>query len=171
MKKLLIYSFLGFFCLLYTITDYHQHNNGAKRVRTDMYSQVYLDRFVELMDKNHIEIDWKRIESVNFLPLKPGLHGVYFKKSKVIMVNPEQAKAFKEGVYDDFILLILAHEIGHSQGWAHEGCREAKLMSCSDYAAFWAINKIGIERYILDAYQFPKQRTYFPDFKKKKRFL
>ena len=127
-------------------------------VKVDSVMQPYFDEFVELMAENNISINWDKIQTIEAIPLRRGINGLYSTETKNIYINwdyalprfltneltPEQQQRMvKEAVF-----CILAHEIAHSQGYKHVP-QGLDLMSKSDAWLYWAIVNLGHHEYTL----------------------
>ena len=126
------------------------------RVRADVPIsggfEPYMDRFTKLMEDNDITIDWSKISSINVVPLQNGIQGLYNTKTLVILIQPYQYRTLTKQAYDNILFAILAHEIGHSQGFEHT-LESGKLMSVDDIGIYEIINNDKlIEKLILEAY-------------------
>jgi len=101
------------------------------------------------MEKNNINIDWGNISSINVVPLKYGTQGIYSRDTKIILIQPYQIATLSTKAYNNLLLVILAHEIGHSQGFNHTS-EYGVLMSRTDGGIYDVIedNKLT-EEFIL----------------------
>ena len=130
----------------------------SEQVIVDALLKPYFIRFVQLMEKNNIKIDYSKIYAIEALPLYDGFHGIYTIDSKVVLVNLYYEVPLSvplndvKRVGDEMIFHILAHEIGHSQGLKHKDPKAADLMASSSFKAYWAIDNIGADQYVLDAF-------------------
>lgn len=135
-----------------------QSGGRPEDVVVDTVMQPYFDDFVKLIQKEKVNIDWTKIHSIEAVPLRAGINGLYSAKTKNIIINwdyrlpraisgdlntEQQLWIVKEAAF-----LILAHEIAHSQGYKHvdEG---VNLMSKNDKWLYWAIVNLGREEYTL----------------------
>lgn len=125
-----------------------------ERIPVDPLLEGQFDRFILLMKDNCIEIDYSKITSIGVLPLREGLNGMqqavtgtitlsYYIKTPI--TSPLQ-------VQNDFIFYVLAHEIGHSQGFKHN-MNQFDLMYPSSEFAMGMITTIGVEELVLNAYK------------------
>lgn len=87
----------------------------------------YFNTLDSIYKKNGIKIDYSRISAIKHidsLPQEPWrigktFEGLYNQITKKIYINTSQMDAFWAGKYEEKILLVLAHEIAHSQGKQH----------------------------------------------------
>jgi hypothetical protein len=93
----------------------------------DKIFQPYSAKLDSIYEANEIEVDYtkvSRITHIDSVPSHPELagrvfEGLYDPVNKIVYINPRQIDAFFAGHYNNFLLLILAHEIAHSQGKPH----------------------------------------------------
>lgn len=132
------------------------------RVLCDSLSQPIFDRFLEVAQENKLEIDFSQVHSVSFAPLNWGMQGVYNVRTKTIILNLDYhlpkviADDLTPGQHrkmvQDGILYILAHEIGHSQGFHHLEAGTPELMAENDQMMYWLIVEEGVEDIICKAF-------------------
>lgn len=110
------------------------------------------EKFVEIVEKNNIEIDWTQINSVEALPLYVGVQGFYSSNSKTVAISHFYTFPMLVNLTDEekreLLLLTLAHEVAHSQGFGHidEGI---SLMNPSSIYHAAVVKSIGAEEFIL----------------------
>lgn len=123
-------------------------------IPVDSLIEFLFDRFVLLMEDNCIEIDYSKINSIDVLPLADGLNGIQSEETWNIVLNyyMKTPKGEDLQVRNDFIFYVLAHEIGHSQGFKHS-TNPFDLMYPTSGFALGIIKTTGIEEYILHAYR------------------
>lgn len=126
-------------------------------IRTDEPSAKLLKRFVDLMDREDITIDYSKITSINVMPLHPRFQGLYSPQSGVILIQWSQFSWYSEETVEDIWFTILAHEILHSQGYSHSIF--GGLMGADDGDMVKAIENKNVEQFILDTY---KIKEYLP---------
>lgn len=89
--------------------------------------QKYFDRLDSIYEANNIKIDYKKINNIYVVDSLPEsssynksfIEGMYDKETKNIYINTNQIQASLFNKYDDIILVIMAHEVAHSQGIGH----------------------------------------------------
>lgn len=125
-----------------------------EQIPVDPLLEFLFDRFILLMEENDIEIDYSKITSIGVLPLKKGLNGMQKPTTSTITLSYfiKTPVGTSMQAQNDFIFYVLAHEIGHSQGFGHSKNAFDLMYPTSEYA-MGIITTIGIEEYILDAYQ------------------
>ena len=90
---------------------------------------------------------------INVTPLARGTQGVYFTDTKMILIQPYQLAWLSTKQYNNMLLLILAHEVGHSQGLDHvKG--DGELMSTTDAGIYDVLNNDKLlEEFIVKAFR------------------
>tara|TARA_R110000737_G_C14624761_1_gene494662 strand:- start:60360 stop:60860 length:501 start_codon:yes stop_codon:yes gene_type:complete len=140
--------------LLLTASYYPSYKaSGRNHIAVSEHLQPYYNEFVEIADKNNLEIDWSRIKSVDLVPLAHNIQGYWSRASETVMISyyytfPMLVTLTKEEK-DDLILMTLAHEIGHSQGWKHTNPDHMGLMNPSARFDMTALRGMGAEAYIV----------------------
>lgn len=120
--------------------------------------EPFFNRFVELMEKNDIPVDYSLLSTVDLLPLYYGVQGIYSPTTKGVIINyyiqfpilQKMTRAEK----DDFIFIVLAHEIGHAMGWEHIDADAIGLMNpSSKYGLSIIRGSIGADQYIINTFE------------------
>lgn len=126
-------------------------------ILVDPNLQRVFDRFIDIVDRNDLEVDWSQINGVELAPMLNGVQGFYARHSKAVIINyffivPTRATRTEK---DDLLLLTLAHEIGHSQGWRHIDPDKIGLMNPNGkYDLYIIRGSIGAEQYIVNTYKY-----------------
>lgn len=154
MKNLTSLLLTAFLLLTFYLGEAQQAKD-SDRISVDVNVKPYFDRFVRLMEKNQIPVDYTKISAIELVPLLDNVRGYYGIGSKSVMLNfyfyfePDATQQ----EMDDLVLITLAHEIGHSQGWVHIDEEVIGLMN--PYSRFDLLivrGSIGAEQYILNTY-------------------
>jgi hypothetical protein len=113
------------------------------------------------MLENNINVDYNNISQINSIPLGGGLLGIYQPETKSVFVNTKLPLPFAEYLMTpkeeikklekDYLFVILAHEIMHSQGVLHVNDTNS-IMMADDIYVIRNIKKIGAEKYVLNTY-------------------
>jgi len=155
MKKIMI-----FFIVLFSTAILSNYETTTNVGAIDKFEQVnitegfkpYALRFYNMMYRNNINIDWTKISSINVVPLARGTQGIYSLDTHIILIQPYQLSSLSKKAYDNLLLAILAHEIGHSQGFPHV-FEDGKLMSTTDIGIYDVINDdVLLEKFIIEAF-------------------
>jgi len=106
--------------------------------------------------KNDIVIDYKKVSSITDIdsipkPLGYSVEGVYNKVTKIVYINTDQFDAFMQGHYVDMMVLILAHEIAHSQGKEHSSDINSIMYPSSTYT-FYLLEQCTVEELVTEIY-------------------
>jgi hypothetical protein len=103
----------------------------------------YFNELDSIYVSKGIVIDYSKvssIQSMDSLPYDPvlqgkSLEGLYNKHTNQVYINTYQLDAFFKGKYKEKILLIMAHEIGHSQGMGHSNDTTSIMYYSSKYVS------------------------------------
>lgn len=94
------------------------------RVHVDDSLRAHFNTLDSIYSSQGVRIDYSQIDSV--LPITRApipdasiLEGLYIKETKNLYVNTNQLMASLHGVYNEYVTVILAHEMAHSQGKYH----------------------------------------------------
>jgi len=156
MRKIAIVYAVLLLTAIASITNATTTNVGAAEAFNNIDIEddfkPYALRLYNIMHKNDIKIDWTKISSINVVPLAKGLQGLYSTDTHIILIQPYQFATLNRMEYDNLLLLILAHEVGHSQGFPHvEG--KGKLMSRTDAGVYDIIKDNSLlEEFIISAF-------------------
>ncbi|WZE63634.1 hypothetical protein PANI_CDS0115 [Maribacter phage Panino] len=143
--------------LLLTVSPTPSFKGSARGVEVHESLKPYFNRLVKLSKEEKLKVDWNNIESIDLAPLSTGVQGVWLPNSDVILISyyftfpPFQVLTKEEK--DDFILLCLAHEVGHSQGLKHIEKGKIGLMSMDSSKDLMVIRSLGVEQYIINTYR------------------
>lgn len=116
MKKFLIYLVLAVMTLGAVIA---QRKPEYSHIKIDKELVSYVRQLELFYRQNDIDIDWDKIKYIKVYNNEQGLLGRWIEGAKTIQINLINSKAREEGRYEAMILLIVAHEIAHSQGVNH----------------------------------------------------
>lgn len=100
-----------------SLTSFNQEPAYA-HIKMDKRIEVYVKQLDYLYRKNNIDINWYKIKRVEMVCDRYFL-GQYDYNTKVIYINTCNEAATEDGIYSKMMILIMAHEIGHSQGKEH----------------------------------------------------
>jgi hypothetical protein len=131
MKKLLLLVFC-----IFTVSCYSQKrfkNKTEKYIRhieVDKVLQPYFDDLVHLYNINEVFIDYTKIKKIRthngiMVDSNGNVLAGYYDEDSVIWVKISHPTAVNFGIYDQILMAIIAHEIGHSQGFEHVGDEDA----------------------------------------------
>lgn len=155
MKKILLYLFL-----FVVLTCQGQPTVVApeNNIYVDPLLKESYSRFVKLMKDNDIPINYYNIKIIETIPLAATVGGLYSTNTKNIYINifyqlPAEVPIEKKEYFSkELIFMLLAHEIGHSQGLEHKDYYTKELMSKGDYYWILLINEKGADQTVLDAF-------------------
>lgn len=156
MKQLI--PFLLIILLTATIAPSFKAQPPHEKVVVNEQLEPFFDRFVELMAKNDIPVDYSLLTTVDLLPLYYGVQGIYSPTTKGVVINyyiqfPVLQKLTR-AEKDDFIFIVLAHEIGHAMGWKHIDAEAIGLMNPSSKHDLSIIRgSLGADQYIINTYK------------------
>lgn len=134
---------------------------GGKQMYISEPLQEQYTRFQVLMLENNIDVDYSKVSQLNAIPLGNGLLGLYQPETKSVFISSTLSLPFAEYLMtpkekikqleEDYLLVIIAHEVMHSQGVLHVD-DSTSIMVTDDTYVFENIKKIGAEQYILNTY-------------------
>lgn len=119
----------------------------------------YFDKLDSIYRANNIKIDYRNISSIqtmDSLPRMPYMkgqtyEGLYNRITKKVYINTSQMDAFWAGKYHDKVLIILAHEIGHSQGKGHSTDYCSVMYPSSAYSLY-LLRSTPVVKIVTDIY-------------------
>lgn len=122
----------------------------------DKRFQPYFNKLDSIYKANDIKIDYRKISRITHIDSMPNLNGrtfegVYNFVTKTVYINPVQMDAFFKGHYEGMLLLILAHEIAHSQGKAHSSDSNSIMYVDSSYSLS-LLDNCSIVELVTDVY-------------------
>ena len=101
-----------------TYTASSQWNKNS--VKVDKRAYTYWRALTHLYKKKGIKIDYTKIKSVKVVNnSRVGWVGLYDPQSRTITLNLYKYESIREIKHDTIMILILAHEMAHSQGIPH----------------------------------------------------
>ncbi len=118
----------------------------------------YMREMERIVEDNDLNVDWGKIEAVTLIPMRRGIQGYWSEEGSTVMLSyyftfPPFIELTREEK-DDFVLLTLAHEIGHSQGLKHIDPEKIGLMSPHSKFELGIIRgSIGAEQFIINTYK------------------
>tara|TARA_R110000764_G_scaffold81371_6_gene161135 strand:+ start:7996 stop:8472 length:477 start_codon:yes stop_codon:yes gene_type:complete len=106
-------------------SSYDHYSNFQPTVEDVL--KPYYSKLDSIYKEEGIVIDYTKISTIQIidsLPYHPyhigkRYEGLYNNKTRAIYIETFQLEAFHFNVYEEKIMLVLAHEIGHSQGIGH----------------------------------------------------
>lgn len=150
-----------FLYLLTAITVYVMLNTSisTRTVYVSPNLQPQLNRLDSILGAEGIEIDYSGIEKIISIPLEQPRQGIYYGESRVVAINSYMRLPIILGpqmniadIVNDYVLVVLAHEIMHAQGVDHINDHRS-IMYFSDKYTMSHIMTIGPEEYILQTYR------------------
>jgi len=158
MKRTLVIAILS--VTAFTYSYFYNFEAEGEKMFVHTKLQPFMVELTDILEKNNVEVDWSKIQTVTLLPLKDGIQGFWSRDNSTVSINfyvqlpPFESLTAQE--QDDFILLILAHEVGHSQGLVHTAADVEGLMNPTSKYDLTAIRENRVEQYIVDGL---KQKT------------
>jgi hypothetical protein len=137
---------LGFILLLGSCAS------NPKDVWVDDSLKPNFDYLVTLFDKNDIKINYRKIKYIRRFPLSSA-RGFYFKKYKTIYINTHFYRWDWISIYDEIKIVILAHEIAHSQKIWHNSDTTSIMKDSIDLYITDIIHEFGIEQPIINVFK------------------
>lgn len=121
--------------------------------------QKYFDKLDSIYSANDIDIDYSKISTIQVmdsLPTTPKIsgpnyEGLYNRLDYSMYINMNQGPAFMLGKYEDVILVIMAHEVAHSQGYGHSNDPCSIMFYSSDYLLYLLLDT-EVEYLVTDIY-------------------
>lgn len=86
-----------------------------KEIEVDSVLYPMFEEFKRITEENDIYIDYSKIDHIYYVPLYDTYAALYYKHSKTILLSSVHDYPSILGITEDYLLLIMAHEIGHSQ--------------------------------------------------------
>jgi len=166
MKKIMITFIILFTTAILSNSDVRNQNilgetpikKSINHIKVDEQLKPYLIRLYKIVKENNLNVDWGKIESADILPLRYGIQGLWSPSSHVVIVSyyiqfPLYSNMTKQEK-DDFVLIVLAHEVGHSQGLRHTDGKGIDLMNPTSQHDLAVIRgSIGAEQYIINTFK------------------
>jgi len=153
-KTLLVLSLI---ILTVLFSSFYFRGRTINHIDTSYPIDPYLNRLHDIVKENDLEVDWRKIETITIVPLRKDILGYWNADSKGILINSyfvfPRFIPLTEQEKDDYILLTLAHEIGHAQGLPHCHKDTMNLMNPSAIFDVKAIRGMGAEQYIINCYK------------------
>lgn len=117
MKKYLKYLVILTIAML-SFNSYSQKKPAYSHIKMEKRIETYVRQLDYLYRKNNIKINWYKIKKITIVCDMYFL-GQYDYQQKVIYINTCNDSAAKDGIYSQMMILIMAHEIAHSQDKVH----------------------------------------------------
>lgn len=124
----------------------------ADKVKVDKYIQPHFDYIVMVLDKNKININYRKIKYVKLFGLKYA-RGFYYTDPKVIFIDPEFRSLDRILLHKKLLILMLAHEMAHSQDIDHNSDSTSVMNKDVDKYLLDIIKNQGIEQPIIDTFK------------------
>lgn len=148
------------FILLLTASYSPSLKPKSKTAHIEVHKELkpYMRELVRIVEENKLNVDWDKIQAVELIPLAYNIQGYWSNNASTVMISyyftfpPYQVLTREEK--DDFILLTLAHEVGHSQGLKHIDPDKIGLMSPHSKFELGVIRgSLGAEQFIINTYK------------------
>ena len=156
--KRIIYITLPLILLLLTVTTTSSLGQSTSHIKVQKELKPYFNELIEIVEKNDLDVDWGKVDAIILSPLSRGIQGYWSQDGSTIMINylfifPSFVELTNDEK-DDFILLTLAHEVGHSQGLKHIATDKIGLMSPHSKFELGIIRgSIGAEQFIVNTFK------------------
>lgn len=104
--------------------------------------QKYFNKLDSIYAANGIKIDYRKVSHIQVMDSMPlskyvegkTFEGLYNRITRKVYINTSQMDAFWVGKYEEMIILVMAHEIGHSQGIQHTSDSRSIMYPSSAYS-------------------------------------
>lgn len=134
MKKLLV---ILLFFPIFVSAQFDSKYEAYKHISIDDELKYYTDQLRHFYRAHDIDIDYRNIRGFRVIHGEMrdqngfGLAG-YYREDNVILIRDHHPVAKNFGIYEQIMLVTIAHEIGHSQGFLHDTTDVDNLMYYSN---------------------------------------
>jgi len=142
-KKSIIFGFISILCSC---------ASNPYRVQVDDKLKPSFDYLVNLFEKNNVNINYRKIKYIRLFDLNKA-HGRYIKKYKVIYIDNYSLRWDWIWIYEDVQIIILAHEMAHSQKIDHNNDSTSIMSKNADRYITDIIERDGVEKSVLDIFK------------------
>tara|TARA_R110002073_G_scaffold144403_3_gene296505 strand:- start:38 stop:574 length:537 start_codon:yes stop_codon:yes gene_type:complete len=131
----------------------------AYRPPVDVNLEKHFNKLDSIYTARGIIIDYTQVSAIKDMTQLPPdprhngrqFEGLYNRITKVVYINTFQSEAFWNGTYEEKILVIIAHEVAHSQGIDHT-LNPCSIMYPSSAYSLALINTTNIDKLVTDIY-------------------